>query len=90
MSNEAPLPTMPFEVLRDIAARNGTVRWSVSGTIEHLRLHKKGYVLARPIKQPKEHQILPHDGGYHCIEVDRDSKMPVDHPAGFVAVERSP
>lgn len=75
---------MTFEMLRDIATRKGTVRWTASGIVEHLRLHKKGFVIARKVKDTKEHRIKTHDDGYRCIEVARDSRFPSDHPEGFV------
>lgn len=84
MNTEAQIAPMSFEALRTIAAKRGTVRWNVSGIIEHLRLHKNGSVIARRVKEAREHLIKPHaDVGYHCIEVDRDTKLPVDHPNGF-------
>ncbi len=71
---------MTFEEIMTIAARKGTLRWDASGTVEHLRLSKKGGVLARPVKQSKEHLIRQPDRSriYACIEVDSVTKKPLE------------
>lgn len=79
---------MTFSEILAVAAKHGTLRWTKSGTVEHLRINKKGLLLARPVKQSKEHPLRPPTDlatAYDCIEVDSVTKKPIGGADGMQA-----